>query len=421
MLRGIGSLSTRVRPRSRTLVARSILVRMLLADEKRQSGTLTGRPSSSGQRALAEVLRVHVRQVADRERVAHARRDVEHAHLVRRVRGGDEARVGHEVDGDDVDPDAAVGAEAAGDDAGAVAEHDRVGDLQRLHPARVRRVQRGLDDRRADDRELLRVRAEERALAEGLGQAVRVAPAEGARAFAAALGELLAHPLVAQDLGAGADGRAAGGADRAVRFGDEPVLMLRQARLGLDVVAPGLRGVQLGVEVQPGLGRRGARRLLEHEPGAHARGVGRGHVDEVRVAAGVAHGLQQARRSLRVQLQRLVERLLEGDGRGAVDDDVDPAADVQALTAEVAADGLHAAAVQSLARTAVEDLVLEALLRVAAQQQRDLRVRQLPQDLAEHGFSEESRGPGEQDGLAGQLLLDEDVVRQSEHRTSRLY
>ena len=63
----------------------------------------------------------------------------------------------------------------------------------------------------------------------------------------------------------------------------------------------------------------------------------------------------------------------------------------------------------------------EALLRVAAQQQRDLRVRQLPQDLTEHGFSEESRGPGEQDGLAGQLLLDEDVVRQSEHRTSRLY
>ena len=83
--------------------------------------------------------------------------------------------------------------------------------------------------------------------------------------------------------------------------------------------------------------------------------------------------------------------------------------------------GLHAAAVEALAGTAVEDLVLEALLRVAAQQQRDLRVRQLPQDLAEHGFSEESRGPGEQDGLAGELLLDEDVVRQSEHRTSRLY
>ena len=46
--------------------------------------------------------------------------------------------------------------------------------------------------------------------------AVRVAPAEGAGTFAAALGELFAHPLVAQDLGAGADGRAAGGADRAV-------------------------------------------------------------------------------------------------------------------------------------------------------------------------------------------------------------
>ena len=42
-------------------------------------------------------------------------------------------------------------------------------------------------------------------------------------------------------------------------------------------------------------------------------------------------GLQQARRALGVELQRLVERLLEGDGRGAVDDDVDPAADVQAL------------------------------------------------------------------------------------------
>ena len=63
-------------------------------------------------------------------------------------------------------------------------------------------------------------------------------------------------------------GRAAGGADRALGLLDEPVLVLRQARLGLDVAAPGLRGVELGVEVQPGLGRRGARRLLEHEPGA---------------------------------------------------------------------------------------------------------------------------------------------------------
>ena len=131
--------------------------------------------------------------------------------------------------------------------------------------------------------------------------------------------------------------------------------------------------------------------------------------------------IEQAGRALGVELQRLVQRLLERDRGGAVDDDVDAGRELEALVAEVAADDADPAAVEPFAGAARQNLVVETLLGVAAQQQHDLGVGQLPQDLTEHGFSEESRGPGEQDGLAGQLLLDEDVVRQSEHRTSRLY
>ena len=95
-----------------------------------------------------------------------------------------------------------------------------------------------------------------------------------AGAFAAALDELVADPLVAQHLGARAGRGAAGRADRALGLLDEAVLVHRQARLGLDVAAPGAGGVELGVEVQPRLGRRGAGRALEHEAGALAGGVG---------------------------------------------------------------------------------------------------------------------------------------------------
>ena len=125
---------------------------------------------------------------------------------------------------------------------GAVAEQDRVGDLQRLHPAR------GTGVCSADSTIAGRTIVSWRGLAAisvrspiALRERVGVAPAERARALAAALGELVADPGVAQDLGARAGRGAAGGADGALGLLDEAVLVHRQARLGLDVAAPGAR------------------------------------------------------------------------------------------------------------------------------------------------------------------------------------
>ena len=227
-----------------------------------------------------------------------------------------EAGVGDEVDRDQVHPDRAVGGEAAGDQAGAVAEQDRVGDLQRLHPAGVGRGQGGLDDRGADDRQQARAGGHQDALAHRLRERVGVRPAERAGALAAALGELVADPGVAQLLHPRADRGAAGRADGALGLLDEAVLVDREARLGLDVAAA--RRVPASSSASrssQGSRRRGAARALEHEAGALARGVGGRDVDEVGVAAGFAQRVEQAGRALAVELERLVERLLEGDAR----------------------------------------------------------------------------------------------------------
>jgi hypothetical protein len=189
-------------------------------------------------------------------------------------------------------------------------------------------------------------------------------------------------------------------------FLDEAVLVDGEARLGLDVAAPGSRGVELGVEVQPRFARRGPARALEHEAGALARGVGGRDVDEVGVAAGFAKRVEEARRALAVELQRLVERILEGDRRGAVDDDVDVVDPLEPVVAEVARDRFDRAAVEALERRAREHLVLQALLRViAAQQHRDGGVGQLADDLREHGLADEPGGTGEQQRLAGETVL----------------
>ncbi len=187
----------RSRPLPSRFSARSSAFMICAGVESRHSLTSIGQAVLAGQRALAEVLRDDLGQRVDRERVAGAGGDVDRADAVLgRVRGGGEAGVGDEVDGDDVHPDRAVGGEAAGDDPGAVAEQDRVGDLQRLHPARVGRGERGLDDRRAHDRQLPRLGGDQPALAHRLRERVGVAPAERPGALAAALDELLVDPAV---------------------------------------------------------------------------------------------------------------------------------------------------------------------------------------------------------------------------------
>ena len=109
--------------------------------------------------------------------------------------------------------------------------------LSVLDPAGVRRAQRRLDDRGADDRQRAAgCSAISRRSPSALREPVGVDPAERARAFAAALGELVADPRVAAATSARAPiaGPPAGPTAR-LRLLDEAVLVLRQARLGLEV------------------------------------------------------------------------------------------------------------------------------------------------------------------------------------------
>jgi hypothetical protein len=117
-------------------------------------------------------------------------------------------------------------------------------------------------------------------------------------------------------------------------------------------------------------------------------------VDEIGVAAGFAERFQQPRGAFRVQLQRLVERLLEGDRRRAVDHHVD-AGHAGDLALQVAGDRLDFAAVQALEDLASED-VLEAPVGVAAEEHREARLRQLVQALGEHGLADEPGGSRQQ-------------------------
>jgi hypothetical protein len=133
-------------------------------------------------------------------------------------------------------------------------------------------------------------------------------------------------------------------------------------------------------------------------------------VDEVRVAAGSADGFQQAGGALAVELERLVERLLERDGRGAVDDRVDAAGDRQVIVGDVAADHADVGRVETLAGCAREHLLAQALLGVAAEQENHLQVGQLSQDLAEHGLPQEPGGAGEKDRLAGEESLQREGI-----------
>ena len=157
-------------------------------------------------------------------------------------------------------------------------------------------------------------------------------------------------------------------------------------------------------QVDPRLRRAAAVGALEHEPGALAGGVGGGDVEEVDVvAAGLAQRVGEAAGAEHVELEDVVQRLLEGHRRGAVDGDVGArellgVEAAEALGGEVGGQRAQAAGGERLVgqpageRLAREDLLHEPLMRGVvvgrAQQQRD---RPGARDLAQ---------PGRQDGLA---------------------
>ena len=184
-------------------------------------------------------------------------------------------------------------------------------------------MQGRLDDRRPHDRRPRRPRRDQQPFAERLAERVGVGPALDQGPPPPAPREPFEQPAAAQLLGSlggvealahrGVPGRRLGEA-RGLRLGP---------RLLLGGLAPLARFAQhqVGVEV----GDRVVGEAVLGDPAALAIGdVGGRDVDEVGLRAGPAQALEQAGGAEGVELQGLVEGLLEGDGRGAVDDGVDP-------------------------------------------------------------------------------------------------
>ena len=154
-------------------------------------------------------------------------------------------------------------------------------------------------------------------------------------------------------------------------------------------------------------------RALEHEPRPLARGVGGGDVQEVDVvAARLAQRVRQPARAEDVELQDVVQGLLEGDGRGAVDHDVGAGEQLRIQSAEplggqIGGQGAQAAGGERLVgessgeRLARQDLVDHALLGGVvvgrAEQQRDgAGALDLAQPRCEDGLAQEAGGAREQ-------------------------
>ena len=237
--------------------------------------------------------------------------------------GGVDDRGHHHVDGDDVDRALGHAGELLQQAAG-VADDDRLGHAEAADPAGPGLGPGRLDDRRPHDRHRdVAPLLEQRPLAEGLGVGVGVGPAERAGPGPAGLDHALLDPRLAALLGLGRQRRGAGGAElaRGPPSGSGPATRA----CGSGPRRPAGRGGRR----RPRPASRRRRRTGSRAPAPRGPRPGgcrrrsrstrrRGGASTPRSwsVADDAAGPEQ------VDLDRGVERRVEGDGGGRVDDDV---------------------------------------------------------------------------------------------------
>ena len=211
-------------------------------------------------RMLAEPLVGQVVDPAVAERVGRPGGDVEHAWTggVGASGGDGEGGVDDEVDRDHVDH-ALWDARELAQEPTRVRDDHGLGHAEAPDPARGGLGEGGLDDRRPHDRDRhVPPRLQQRPLAEGLGERIRVGPAEGARPGSPELHEVVGHPLLAEPLGLAREQRRTRRSELAPR----PACQLRQsfglAALGIRVGPRPPGGGDLGLPVDVGrVGRVG--------------------------------------------------------------------------------------------------------------------------------------------------------------------
>ena len=121
------------------------------------------------------------------------------------------------------------------------------------------------------------------------------------------------------------------------RLRHEVVEELRLAGGGLDLAPGGEREIRFGTPIYAVIERG-----LGDDPLLHAGDVRGGDVDEVRPGAAVAHRFVEGQRAEEVRLKALVDRRVEGDLGGAVEDDVEVARKRRRRFREVALHDLDA-------------------------------------------------------------------------------
>ena len=255
-------------------------------DRLRAGEPPVGQPGRASVAALervgVEVAAHVVVEVAEGERVARTRGDVEVLRLPRCRRVGQhrDQRRDDVVDRHDVD-DGVGGRGELRQLAAPVGQDQRLGHLEALDPARVRALEGGLDDARADDRHrrVLGVRLDD-PLAERLGEGVAVGPAEAAGPLGAEPDQLLLDPLLAALLDRRGGGEQPGPAVRPLGLLAEPDESLRVARALVDGLPLRQPPRQLGLEVDV---------VLDRALGDDCRGAGRRRTPSRRARSGRGH------------------------------------------------------------------------------------------------------------------------------------
>ncbi len=198
-----------------------------------------------------------------------------------RAGGRVDDRRDHEVDGDHVDRPLGDARELLQQPAGVGDDHG-LGHAEAADPARARLVDRGLDDRRPDDRhrEVTAV-LQQGPLAEGLGVRVRVRPPERGGAGPSGLHHLLLHPGAATLLALGRQGRCAGGAELGPGLLAEAGEGIGPAAVGLGVGAGASGARHLGPPVDVDEEGAVVHRLFGGRTAPVAGDVAGGHRHEV--------------------------------------------------------------------------------------------------------------------------------------------
>ncbi len=162
-----------------------------------------------------------------------------------------------------------------------------------------------------------------------IDERVHVRPAQAARARGTHADETVRDPLVAKLLGLRGDRLRAGASDLASRLRGEALEVLGLARLVFSARAHRERGSRFATPVDLTV-----EQLFGLRAAGHPGDVRGGDVDE-----GLsARGLVQARRAHEVRLERFVDRRVERNRRGGVDDEVDVVVDLRRSLHQVGVD-----------------------------------------------------------------------------------